>query len=36
MACLIFKSLGHFEFIVVYGVKECSNFIDLHASSACF
>ena len=27
--CLIFKSLSYFEFIFVYGVRECSNFIDL-------
>ena len=27
---LIFKSLGHFEFISVYGVRVCSNFINLH------
>ena len=26
---LKFKSLIHFEFIFVYGVKECSNFIFL-------
>ena len=26
---LIFKSLSHFEFISVYGVRECSNFADL-------
>ena len=30
---LIFKSLSHFEFCVcVYGVRVCSNFIDLHAA----
>ena len=29
---LIFKSLSHFEFISVYGVRECSNFADLHGS----
>ena len=29
--CLIFKSLRHFEFIL-YGVRVCSNFIDLHAA----
>ena len=29
---LTFKSLSHFEYIFVYGVKECSNFIDLHAA----
>ena len=28
----IFKSLSHFEFIFVYGVRMCSNFIDLHAT----
>ena len=27
---LTFRSLIHFEFIFVYGVKECSNFILLH------
>ena len=27
---LTFKSLIHFEFIFVYGVRECSNFILLH------
>ena len=26
----IFRSLSHFERIFVYGVRECSNFIDLH------
>ena len=30
VSCLIFKSLNHFEFIFVYGVRECSNFTDLH------
>ena len=34
VSCL--KSLGHFEFLVVYAVKECSNCIALQASSACF
>ena len=29
---LIFKSLSNFEFIFVYGVRECSSFTDLHAS----
>lgn len=29
--CLIFKSLSYFKFIFVYGVRLCSNFIDLHA-----
>ena len=30
--CLIFKSLNHFEFIFVYGVRECSDFMDLHVA----
>ena len=29
---LIFRSLIHFEFIFVYGVRECSNFILLHVA----
>ena len=29
---LYFKSLSHFEFIFVYGVRVCSNFIDLHVA----
>jgi len=29
---LIFKSLIHFEFIFVHGVKVCSSFIDVHAT----
>ena len=29
---LIFKSLSHFEFIFVYDVRVCSNFIDLHVT----
>ena len=28
---LIFKSFSHFEFILVYSVRVCSSFIDLHA-----
>ena len=32
VSCLIFKSLSHFEFIFVYGVRVYSNFIDLHAA----
>ena len=32
MSCLIFKSLSHFEFIFVYDVKVCCNFIDLHVA----
>ena len=30
VSCLMFKSLGHFEFIFVYGVREGSNLTDLH------
>ena len=30
--CLTFKSWSHFEFIFVYGMRECSNFIDLLAT----
>ena len=29
---LTFRSLIHFEFIFVYGVRECSNFTALHVS----
>ena len=29
---LKFRTLIHFEFIFVYGVKECSNFIFLHVA----
>ena len=29
---LMFKSLSHFEFIFVHGVRVCSNFIDLPAT----
>ena len=29
-SCLMFRSLNHFEFIFVIGMRECSNFIDLH------
>ena len=29
---LTFRSLIHFEFIFVHGVRECSNFILLHAA----
>ena len=29
---LIFRSLTHLEFIFVYGVKKCSNFILLHVT----
>ena len=30
VSCFIFKSLNHFEFIFVYGIRECSSFILLH------
>ena len=30
MSGLTFRSLIHFEFIFVYGVRECSNFVLLH------
>ena len=36
VSCLIFYSLSHFEFIFVSGVKVCSNFTDLYASSSTF
>ena len=36
VSCLIFKSLGHSEFIFVYGVRVCSNFIDLHVAVQLF
>jgi len=29
---LIFRSLIHFEFIFVYGIRKCSNFILLHVA----
>ena len=32
VSCIIFKPLSHFEFIFVYRVRECSDFIDLHAA----
>ena len=31
-SCLTFRSLLHFEFIFVYGVRECSSFILLHGA----
>ena len=31
-----FKSLNHFEFIVVYGMREYSNFIDLYMVCPAF
>ena len=32
VSCLMFKSLSSFEFIFMYGVRVCSNLIDLHAA----
>ena len=32
MSGLTFRSLIHFEFIFVYGVRKCSNLILLHAA----
>ena len=32
VSCLMFKSLSHFEFIFVHGVRVCSSYIDLHAA----
>ena len=33
---LTFRFLIHFEFIFVYGVRECSNFIILHVAAQFF
>ena len=33
VSCLIFRSLNHFEFIFVNGLRECSNCINLHVAS---
>uniref|UniRef100_A0A8D0YAF9 Uncharacterized protein n=1 Tax=Sus scrofa TaxID=9823 RepID=A0A8D0YAF9_PIG len=32
VSCLILKSLSHFEFTFVYGMRVFSNFIDLYAA----
>ena len=32
VSCLMLKSLIHFEFIIVCGVRKCSNFILLHVA----
>ena len=32
ISCLTFTSLIHFEFIFVYGVRKCSNFVLLHVA----
>ena len=34
VSSLTFRSLIHFEFIFVYGVRACTNFILLHAVSS--
>ena len=33
VSCLIFKPLGHLEFIFVYCMTVCSNVVDLHAAT---
>ena len=32
VSCLMFKSLSHFKFTFVHGVRVCSSFTDLHAA----
>ena len=32
MSVLMFRSLIHFEFILVYGIRECSDFILIHVA----
>ena len=32
VSCLIVKALSHFEFLFVYDVRVCTNFIGLHAA----
>ena len=32
MSCFMLKSLSHFEFIFVHGMRVCSKFIGLHAA----
>ena len=32
VSCLMFKSLSHLEFILVYGMRMCSSFTVLHAA----
>ena len=32
VSCLTVKSLSHFDFSFVYGVRECSNFPDFHVA----
>ena len=36
VSCLIFRSLKHFEFIFVYDVMVCSNFVDLYEAVQLF
>ena len=36
VSCLTLKSVSHFEFILVYGVRVCSNFIDLPSAVQLF
>ena len=36
VSCLTLKSLSHFELILVYGVKVCSNFTDLQSAVQLF
>ena len=36
VSCLMFKSLSHFEFIFVHGVRVLTGFIDLHAAVQFF
>ena len=36
VSCLTFRSLIHFEFIFMYGVRRCSNFILLHVAIQFF
>ena len=39
LSCLMFKSLSHFELSFVYGVygvRECSDFTDLHVALSSF
>ena len=32
VSCLMFKSLSHFEFTFVHGVRMCSSFVDLNVA----
>ena len=36
VSSLIFKSLRHFEFIFIYGVRLCSNFMGIHVAVQLF